>query len=171
MMCSKQQVSDGLEQKYQVQNLGWARELRVETERLVDLAATENDFVLGDGRTEGRREGEEKGKGKRKEPLRLSRGERQRQETEQTVDIQRGRRRERGLLAISIGPSAVMLGAEKQARRTLMEAGTQTARVLVSTLTPGTAVRPLPLASYHIDLVCMPGTCYIACYCMYTNYK
>ena len=57
----------------------------------------------------------------------------------------RGREGERGLPGAAIGPSAVMPGAEKPARRPLMEAGMLKLRVVVSTPSPGTAVRPLPL--------------------------
>lgn len=52
---------------------------------------------------------------------------------------------ERGLPGAAIGPSAVMAGAEKPTRRPLMEAGMLKLRVVVSTPSPGTAVRPLPL--------------------------
>ena len=60
--------------------------------------------------------------------------------------VWRARERAReGLPGAAIGPSAVMPGAEKPARRPLMEAGALKLRVVVSTPSPGTAVRPLPL--------------------------
>jgi hypothetical protein len=75
----------------------------------------------------------------------------------------RGRARE-GLPGAAIGSSAVTVGAEKPARRPLMEAGMLKLRVVVSTLSPGTAVRPLPLelslsifyvhiSTWHLSLV------------------
>jgi hypothetical protein len=45
-----------------------------------------------------------------------------------------------------------MPGAEKPAWRPLMEAGTLKLRVVVSTLSPGTAVRPLSLELSSISL-------------------
>lgn len=60
--------------------------------------------------------------------------------------VWRARERAReGLPGAAIGSSAVMPGAEKHARRPLMEAGMLKLCVVVSTLSPGTAVRPLPL--------------------------
>ncbi|KUL86812.1 hypothetical protein ZTR_04828 [Talaromyces verruculosus] len=76
----------------------------------------------------------------------------------------RGRERAReGLPGAAIGPSAVMPGAEKPARRPLMEAGTLKLRVVVSTPSPGTAVHPLPLElsiNFHLYMDLAFEFCY-----------
>lgn len=116
----------------------------------------------------GKRNGEsQKGKERRKEMVekpsfalgRSQQGEKSRKAEErervlrrrEVLVVWRARERAReGLPGAAIGPSAVMPGAEKHARRPLMEAGMLKLRVVVSTLSPGTAVRPLPLELSYI---------------------
>lgn len=111
------------------------------------------------GKPEGKREKEGNG-GKPSFALgRSQQGEKSRKAEErervlrrrEVLVVWRARERAReGLPGAAIGPSAVMPGAEKHARRPLMEAGMLKLRVVVSTLSPGTAVRPLPLELSYI---------------------